>query len=282
MKCIDFCVVVSPTWLDPYFNAIIVRFAVSEREYFQKLDAEAKALADTSRTLRQFARDRLPLGGLDTMPILQNILDAMNLRGSLARLQGREVELHIHGTPGRHIQSKVMMALRPNIAVTDIANFIVAKFKVTLSFELFESISDTFIDNQWFTNLSNVLQEVKIHCRMCWWKTVCGAWTTSHRMHEDNRLPCMFGCCDSDDTICHYLICPALWQLAREACSGEESSNIAYRLCLVSPSANSLRRLAIVFGIYHACKNDSLAPSTPALVQSRAVGFAKSVASVLT
>ena len=79
MKTMDFCSVVSPTWLDPYFKAIMLRFAVSEREYFEKLDYEAKALVGSSWTLRQVARDRLPLGGLDTVPILQNLMDAMSL-----------------------------------------------------------------------------------------------------------------------------------------------------------------------------------------------------------
>ena len=116
------------------------------------------------------------------------------------------------------------------------------------------------------------------------------SWTTSHRMHEDNKLPCIFGCSNSDccaaDTIGHYMICPSLWQLAREVCPDEESPSFASRLCLVTPSRDKLTRLGIVFGIYHACKNDqvsisSAGPTSPSVVQSRAVGFAKLVVSIL-
>ena len=148
-------------------------------------------------------------------------------------------------------------------------------------------ISDTFVDFQWLTTLIHAMQEVKIHCRMVWWKTICGGWTTSHRMHEVDQLPCIFGCTDSKDSLCHYLICPILWQLAREVCPLEESSDLASRLCLASPCKDSLHRLAIAFGIFHAVKNDSSCSfssansSTPSFVQSRAVGFAGSVASIL-
>ena len=64
---------------------------------------------------------------------------------------------------------------------------------------------------------------------MVWWKSVCGAWTTSHRLHEINQLPCVFGCTDSKDTLSHYLVCPVLWQLAREVCPNEESSSVPSR-----------------------------------------------------
>ena len=189
-------------------------------------------------------------------------------------------------TPSK-IQAKVMMALQPSFVVPDVASNLVTKLKVTLSADLFDSISDTFIDFQWLTTLIHIMQEVKIHCRMVWWKTVCGAWTTSHRMHEADQLPCVFGCTDAKDTLCHYLICPVLWQLAREVCPLEVSSDLPSRLCLVSPSKDSLNRLSIAFGIFHAVKNDmqcsfsSATASTPSFVQARAVGFARSVASVI-
>ena len=114
---------------------------------------------------------------------------------------------------------------------------------------------------------------------------MCGAWTTSHRLHEVNQLPCVFGCTDSKYTLCHYLVCPVLWQLAREVCPSEESSSVPFRLCLKLPTKVCFHRLSIAFGIYHAIKNDavfsSAIPPSPSLVQSRAVGFAKSLAATL-
>ena len=41
-------------------------------------------------------------------------------------------------------------------------------------------------------------------------KTWANAWTTSARMHESNKLPCIFGC-DAEDFLTHYLCCDPLW-----------------------------------------------------------------------
>ena len=137
----------------------------------------------------------------------------------------------------------------------------------------------------WITSLICAFQEVKIHTRVIWWKTICGAWTTSHRMHEEVLQPCVYGCVDCKDTFCHYLECPILWQLAREVSPMEESSRPAYRLALVGPSKQSLNRLAIVFNLYHNSKNDhipfdsDLNFSVPNSVQHRAAGVAHSLRS---
>ena len=296
MKSVSLCSVVTPVWLDPYFNAVLLRFASSEREYLFNLDAEAKSLAGSSRTLRQFARDRLPIGNLDTVPILQNLIDALHLSGPFSSLKGREDELELNSRvrikgpdgrfpkePGR--QAMLMRALLPPFVLPDIACLLVTKLKVTLTPELFDLCNEFLGNFQWLTHLIAIMQEVKIHCRLVWWKTVCGAWTTSHRLHEVNQLPCIFGCTDSKDTLSHYLVCPVLWQLAREVCPNEESSSVPSRLCMNLPCKVCLLRLSIAFGIYHSIKNDAVcslsgSPSS-ALVQSRAVGFAKSLASTL-
>ena len=115
---------------------------------------------------------------------------------------------------------------------------------------------------------------------------MCGAWTTSHRLHEGDQLPCIFGCTDSKDTMCHYLVCPVVWQLAREACPSEESSSVPWRLCLNPPTKECFLRLSIASGVYHSVKNDPTcllaSHPSPSAVQSRAVGFAKSLALSLT
>ena len=41
-------------------------------------------------------------------------------------------------------------------------------------------------------------------------KTICGAWHTSHRMHEQNKKVCLLGCGGVDD-LRHYAAC-ALWR----------------------------------------------------------------------
>ena len=72
------------------------------------------------------------------------------------------------------------------------------------------------------------------HLRMLFVKTITNAWHTSSRMHEDEVLPCIFGCnhlpcctlatpsSSGSVTICDetapYLICPSLTSLIADAC----------------------------------------------------------------
>ena len=79
---------------------------------------------------------------------------------------------------------------------------------------------------------------------------------TQHRMHDDIRWSCLFGCCCAPDSLQHYLVCPILWLIVVGVFPDEVSISIAERLCLVNPSLLKLRRLALAHGIYHACKND--------------------------
>jgi len=44
-------------------------------------------------------------------------------------------------------------------------------------------------------------------------KTTIGAWTTTHRMHDQNLRKCVLGCPDNDEYI-HYMQCPRLHGLA--------------------------------------------------------------------
>ena len=48
----------------------------------------------------------------------------------------------------------------------------------------------------------------------CVVKTWANAWATSHRMHEEIVLPCLFGCSQTD-SLRHYLHCPILFGLLR-------------------------------------------------------------------
>ena len=76
-------------------------------------------------------------------------------------------------------------------------------------------------------------------------------------MPELIKWPCIFGCIDCSDEIRHYIQCPILWQLAREALSiSELHFSIEHRLCFVDCSLDKLRLLAYSHLLYHALKND--------------------------
>ena len=77
-------------------------------------------------------------------------------------------------------------------------------------------------------------------------------------MHSDVQLcNCMFGCIDSEDVLSHYLCCPILWCLAREA-SGicETDVSIISRLSIRDPSKDKLVLLACCHLLYHCAIND--------------------------
>ena len=213
-------------------------------------------------------------------------MDSLKLQGHPSLLQGRagDYELYLQ-TRVKVRQAEIMRALLPPSVLPQIHQLLVTKLGVTLGIAQFQEICFFLGDFNWLPPLLSVLHDVEIHTRMVWFKTVCGAWTTSHRMHEDRQLQCLFGCQDCKDTLRHYLYCPVIWQIAREVCPFEESSSLAVRLGMTSPSKQALNRLAIVFGIYHSVKNDHFNSIGVynCTVQSRAVGFVRAVAShVLT
>ena len=136
----------------------------------------------------------------------------------------------------------------------------------------------------WFVQLHSVLYSVKHYVRMCWLKTVAGAWTTTVRTHEHKNTDvvawnCIFGCSSESDQLDHYMCCPILWNIVGSVLPGEEYFSLVYRIGFEKPTKMNLQRLAIAHGIYHQCKHDSVCivnctPAAPLILQSRAQGFA--------
>ena len=160
------------------------------------------------------------------------------------------------------------------------------RVKATRSFGevLFEGHN---IPEEWFQTLSVVLREVKSFVTMCWLRTMCNAWNTTYRMHEETLWPCLFGCSECD-TIGHYLVCPVLRQLAREQIPDEDSVLEIECLCFIAPSIVKLQRIAVCHYFYHACKNDPLCIDSNSLlapplhVQMRAFGVARFAKTIVT
>ena len=109
----------------------------------------------------------------------------------------------------------------------------------------------------WFEGVSHVLEAAPIFHRMCWLKSVAGAWCTSVRLSTYEDRGCCFGCTEARDEITHYLQCPILWQFARETFKMRESSICVFeRMCLLSPSLHKLRIHACCHSLYHSVIND--------------------------
>ena len=89
---------------------------------------------------------------------------------------------------------------------------------------------------------------------IAWIKTVTNAWCTSHRMHETNKLNCIFGCRTSPDRLDHYITCNLLWSLLHEAFGGAFTPCLFARLNFSMPCERNLYILAAAFDIYHGLK----------------------------
>ena len=126
---------------------------------------------------------------------------------------------------------------------------------------------------------------------MCWLRAIGGGWTTPTRMHEASILPCLFGCSDAKDEYRHYITCPMLRQLAKEALNMRESNcEVGHRLCLTACNLNRLKLLGYCHLLYHSLRKESgcfdsngdLRPSRPSkIVQQRASDLVRALVSLI-
>ena len=185
---------------------------------------------------------RVPNGFLDSPPILLSLLEALEFQGPHSRVlkaissdsglswldqRGKSVEYLREDK----VQSIVLRALAPSQDVSSIGNLVAKKLCVTLGRNF---ASKCRLSVRWFHDLMLVLEGAKVFLRMCWLKSIAGAWTTTTRMHEQEVWNCIFGCSEPDSLL-HYLVCPALWCIAIGVLPGEESISIEERLCLCNP-----------------------------------------------
>ena len=122
-----------------------------------------------------------------------------------------------------------------------------------------------------------------MYLRLCWLKAISGAWCTSARFPLSPQHSCLYGCAARDE-LNHYLICPVLWQIARESLSlSEDSVLVEERLCCIHPSLSKLQLLAFAHTLYHANVNDTCVVfrngclACPRVVQSRAAQVARNI-----
>ena len=84
---VSFCSAVDPVPLASYCKANMFRFAHSEKVYLLNLYQELMQALDADLVLSQITvheTDNIPDGGLGDVPLLQGLLDAINLKGIFA------------------------------------------------------------------------------------------------------------------------------------------------------------------------------------------------------
>ena len=164
------------------------------------------------------------------------------------------------------IQSAVCKILSLDESCADLSKSIIDKCLITFPVDHCGIINR---QADWFPKIEELFKSTNSFLRMCWLKAIAGAWTTTRRMPELIKWPCIFGCKDCSDEIRHYMICPILWQLGREALSiSEQHFCIGHRLCFIDCSVDKLRLLAYVHLLYHALKNDRDCVQCDGLIKS--------------
>ena len=291
---ISVCTEVDPIPLSSYCSANLIRFAHSEREYLLQLHSDILRISavsprqDCTPLVSANASDfvnlfELPRGGLSDPPILATLLHALKLTGSFSDFREDCLcdpsRVWLVDYPGvcfppafKSFQSAALHALSLQYKVPNLYFEFHRKVKVTL-----QPFAPFDIPNFWWEPLYSVLQGESTYIKCCWLKTVCGAWCTSTRLSTFQNRPCIFGCEDSRDELCHYLVCPALWQLALHSLRISEVSILfLHRICVSEPTHLKLQTLAFCHALYHTCVNDTACidesgmPRSPYLVQKRA------------
>ena len=88
-------------------------------------------------------------------------------------------------------------------------------------------------------------------------KTWVNSWCTTSRLHENTQWPCIFGYCDEDDSLSHYLRCPRLWSSIGSVVNSElVFLDPVEKMGLVHPTSRKLKLIAVASRVYHALKFD--------------------------
>ena len=107
--------------------------------------------------------------------------------------------------------------------------------------------------------MPKVIKEEPPQVATCFFKTAINSWYTTHRMGEDPRLSCAFGCPGQEDNLKRYLVCEPMWTLAVSA-FGLPLCFLPLapieRLCIFNMFRPGLKLLSVVFRSYHALKLD--------------------------
>ena len=277
---VSFCTEVDPVPLNAYCAANMIRFAHSEREYLINLCGFVNALCingdlsephqdplnlcSVNSPLSPVNMFDIPSGGIKSTPLIVNLLHAIHLSGPFKPFRDKclvdpnrkwlaEYPAASFPTNYKSLQGAALNALSKEVVVSDMYSELHKKLKVTL-----QPIAPVHIPINWFGDVQKCLSDTTPYIKLCWLKTVGGAWCTSVRLSSYENRPCIFGCTDCRDELCHYLQCPLLWQLASGACDSTElDPSLLHRICLYEPSNEKLRKLAFCHALYHACVNDT-------------------------
>ena len=109
-------------------------------------------------------------------------------------------------------------------------------------------------------SLCVLLKQLGVRCTTAVIKSWANAWTTSTRMHESERLSCIFGC-GGDDCLDHYLVCDPLWTAVISTSFKRAEllwTRPMIKLGLIDTSIEWLQMTSVAFACYHSMKMSHL------------------------
>ena len=94
-------------------------------------------------------------------------------------------------------------------------------------------------------------------------RTWTSGWTTSHRMHETPISPCLYGCSDAQDSLCHYIDCGRLWRSFRFVAQTPIwplQQRLGFQHRCFDDFREALLALAVVCHCYHSSRFEHFGP----------------------
>ena len=115
-----------------------------------------------------------------------------------------------------------------------------------------------------YSALREALSPFKPYIIFCLFRTWSNGWTTSYRMHEQYRRPCILGCPDGSDELAHYICCNRFWKALKTALAKAffpvssflASTAVLEKLAIASPSPEHVLHLCSITHAYHVLKHN--------------------------
>lgn len=220
--------------------AALLRFAAARPALWQDWWRKLEASGQDAASLRQFALGRAWSDEWDSDAIVKTLhLACEGAAWNLSLGQAALLKLDVRKANGIGVHKVAVLAFGGFWHPPDFVRLF--KKRAATLVPGFDLVVD------WKLQFGRV-KKLGGHSAMMVIKTWANAWTTSDRMHEAERLPCVFGCSSLPDSLRHYLDCPRLWRALRQGGLLDEGS---CALRLFSLRLEGMMSLVAAFLVYH-------------------------------
>ena len=186
----------------------------------------------------------------DSQPFARNLADAAALFPGSPQLH-EAMHPHEEQLFARHrgTQKLATSILKPSLHPCTVAQLCATRLS-----NLMPEFAFLITTHRLEVTLGMVKKFLAPHPAMSVVRTLCNGWCTTHRMHDPERLGCVFGCPKASDTLAHYLQCDVLWALVSRALGHHLPVNAFGRVGVMRCSKGILHGIFLASHMYHAVK----------------------------